>query len=49
MSEDELLKAKSDHIMNITFKLEPGKYELEAILESKADDVRSRKKIKFKI
>ncbi|MCP5102866.1 MAG: GWxTD domain-containing protein [bacterium] len=48
LTEEELKNAKN-YIIETPFKLNPGKYQLQAILESKTDDLRNKKRIKFKI
>jgi len=49
LTEEELKTADKGYIIVVPFTLSPGKYQLQTILESKADDIRSKKRIKFKI
>ena len=49
LREEELKAAKKEYIMSVPFSLEPGKYHVHIILESKANDIRTSKKIKFRI
>jgi GWxTD domain-containing protein len=49
LTEEELKTADKVYIIVVPFTLTPGKYQLQTILESKEDDIRSKKRIKFKI
>ncbi len=49
LKEEQLKDMEKSHRILIPFELEPGKYELETILESKADKLKTRKRIKFSI
>lgn len=45
----EELKTSDNYLINapFPFQLEPGKYELQAVLESKEDDLRSQRRLTF--
>jgi GWxTD domain-containing protein len=49
LTEEELKAVKEPYVIKAPFTLKPGKYHLQAILESKEDDIRTTKKIKFRI
>jgi GWxTD domain-containing protein len=49
MTEKELQKAEDDHVLEAPFTISKGKYQLEVVLESKADKIRTRRKIKFQV
>lgn len=46
---EEELKTRDDFVMDSTLTLAAGEYELQLILESKADDIHTKKSIKVKI
>ncbi len=48
---EEELKTSDNYIIDapFPFQLEPGKYELQAVLESKEDDLRSQRRLTFSI
>lgn len=51
MTEAELLNAKDDLKYDVPFTVElpKGKYQLEAVMKSESDDLKTRKKLKFSI
>jgi GWxTD domain-containing protein len=49
LTKEELKTTDNVYIIVVPITLSPGKYQLQTILESKADDIRSKKRIKFKI
>ncbi len=49
LTEEELKAVKKPYVINLPLTLKPGKYHLQTILESKEDDIRTTKKIKFRI
>jgi len=49
LTEEELKTADNVYIIVVPLTLSPGKYQLQTILESKEDDIKSKKRIKFKI
>jgi GWxTD domain-containing protein len=49
MTEKELQKADKDHQLEVPFTISKGKYQMEVVLESKADDIKTRRKIKFQV
>ena len=49
VKEDELNLLDTNYVTDVPLKLAPGKYEVTVVLESKADEVKVRNKIVFKI
>ncbi len=49
VTESELKKLSNNYILSIPLKLEAGKYEVTVIIESKADNIKVKDKISFKI
>jgi len=46
---EELNLLEKHYVIDVPLKLEPGKYEVTVVLESKADEIKVRDKIVFKI
>lgn len=49
LTEEELKAVKKPYVLKVPLTLNPGKYHLQTILGSKEDDIKTTKKIKFRI